>query len=107
MRQGWRGLRAEVSARWEQGCSAALARLDRAPRECGWACLRLPIPSSHLVGGKGPKACVGRELGTFLTTHTELGGGAPRQEEYTHTRAVKQESFMVHVVWKDSEGHEC
>lgn len=94
MRQGWRGLRAEVSARWEQGCSAALARLDRAPRECGWACLRFPIPSSHLVEGKGPKACVGRELGTFLTTHTELGGGAPpARGVHTHTRSKTGELY--------------
>lgn len=104
---------AVVSAGWEQGCTAtlkvgpglrraaALASLD-STAQVGLGLPEASYPeSSHLAGRRAPWP-VGRGLGPLLPTHADLGR-APGSSS-THRRAVKQESFMVQVVRKDSEG---
>ena len=84
--------------------AAALASLDSTV-QVGLGLPEASYPeSSHLAGRRAPWP-VGRELGPLLPTHADLGR-APGSSS-THRRAVKQESFMVQVVRKDSEGHKC
>lgn len=104
--------RAEVSARWEQGYTAALRGGTRSaeggcagPPARSTARVGQSLPeasypkSSHLSGRKGPMAC--RQGARDLPAHPLPAhlGRAPGSSS-THGCAVKQESFMVRAVWR-------
>lgn len=80
--------------------AAALASLD-STAQVGLGLPEASYPeSSHLAGRRAPWP-VGRELGPLCHTLTWAG---PLAAAAHYRPAVKQESFMVQVVRKDSEG---